>query len=557
MPKTSVQNLIAICCGFIAMLTVFVLMSVFMQNTVYRVLLTGKFPMDTKVAISNLDAHGNSAVLGHIDIQGSSENQYVGSPILNSPVSKLRLEFTSSEPLVRDNRKFSLDSIQVPKPYSLDYYFSAPRIPIDFESDQLVSANGQVFEFPNNGANTVLITSVDSFGKTNYWLIIGLPLLFFFAVWFLVKNSAWQHIPAFSDMSLGNRISSSEEFNTINGLRGLAAILVLVGHAAPGFESLQIGLGLLFVLSGFLLSKPFVLDSTKIFSWENLERYLTKRLKRILPMYYFFIFITYVITYKFDSALRHFLFIQAEGHLWPMTQIFAFYMLLPGVLLITSVSYRVHRLLPLGLVTASIVASIILMRGWMPFFNGEYHHPFFLYAFLMGVLAAYIQYDIIGSTSQKVAEWSVPARLTIGLALVFFTVTLILWSAPMKPSMVIWQYLSQFWVKAWLVTAIIVLALNTPNTIYRTIIANPLFRSVGVIGFSFYILHSLGMQLFAQIQTNYLGITNAGERGWVFTLGAFCITYVLAVITYSYVERPFFGYRQKDNREKDVRKSVT
>ena len=544
MHKTSLQNLFALACGLIATLVVFVLMSVFMQNTVHRVLLTGNFPADTKIVVSNVDNSGNSAVIGHIDIKGSTENQYVGTEVLNSPLAKLQLEF-SSKPQAAGKHRFSLDSIQVPKPYSLDYYFSAPRIPIDFESDQLVDTKGVVFEYPSDPIAAVKITSVEAFGKTNYWLIIGLPLLFFFGVWFLIRNSAWRNIPAFSDMSLGNRISSSDEFNTINGLRGLAAILVLMGHAAPGFESLQIGLGLLFVLSGFLLSKPFVLNSTKIFSLANFERYITKRLKRILPMYYLFIFITYVITFKFDTALRHFLFIQAEGHLWPMTQIFAFYMLLPVVLVITSAAYRINRFLPLLLIFACIVASIILMRDWMPFFNGEYHHPFYLYAFLMGVLAAYIQYDIIGNTLQKVADWSTPIRLILGLALLAFTVIIILWSAPMKPSMVIWQHLSQFWVKAWLVTAIILLALNTPNTIYRTIIANPLFRSVGVIGFSFYILHSLGMDIFAQIQTNYLGIANAGERGWSFTLGAFCITYIMAVITYSYVERPFFGYRQK------------
>lgn len=550
MPNNTAHNLIALCCGFLAMLSVFILMSVFMQNTVHRVLLTGNFPFDTKVTVSNLDDNGNSAVLGHIDIQGSSKNQFVGTPILNSPVSKLRLVFNRSEPLRDNNRKFSLDSIQVPKPYSLDYYFSASRIGVDFDSGQIAAENTPIFEFPNELTGTVQITSKTEFGKPNYGLIIGLPLLFFFAVWFLVRNSAWRHIPAFSDMSLGHRISSADEFNTINGLRGLAAILVLLGHAAPGFEALQIGLALLFVLSGFLLAKPFVLSSTKIFSLVNIERYITKRLKRILPMYYFFIFITYVITYKFDTALRHFLFIQAEGHLWPMTQIFAFYMLLPLVLLITSASYRLSRFLPLAILTAGIIASVILMRGWMPFFNGEYHHPFFLYAFLMGVLAAYIQYDIIGTTYHKITDWNGPARLTLGLILIAFTMTVILWSAPMKPSIVIWQYLSQFWVKAALVTVIILLALNSPNTIYRTIIANPLFRSVGVIGFSFYILHSLGMQIFTQVQTNYLGVLNAGERGWTFTLGAFCITYMMALITYSYVERPFFGNREKNNEDK-------
>ena len=548
MSKLSLQNLIALASGFIVMFAVAVLISVFMQKTIYRVLLTGHFPANTTVTVSNLDSNGNSAVLGRIDIQGSNQQQYVGTPILNIPVSRLQLDFSNSAALNTNSRQFGIDSIQVPKPYSLDYYFSAQRIPTEFESDQLVSPNQNVFEFSADGATPVTLRSKHAFGKTNYLLAIGLPLLFFVGVCLLVRNSAFQQIPAFSDMSLGNRISSAQEFNTINGLRGLAAILVLFGHSAPGFESLQIGLGLLFILSGFLLSKPFVLDSNKIFSWKNLERYVTKRLKRILPMYYLFIFVTYVITFKFDTALRHFLFIQAEGHLWPMTQIFAFYMLLPVVLLISSASYRLHRLLPAVLCTVSIIASILYMRDWMPFYNGEYHHPFYLYAFLMGVLAAFIQYDLIGNYFQKVANWNWITRLVLGLGVLAFTVIIIIWSAPIKPSMVIWQHLSQFWVKAWLVTVIILLALNTPNTIFRTIISNPLFRSVGVIGFSFYILHSLGMQIFAHFQTTYLGDINAGERGWFFTLGAFCITYVMSVITYSYVERPFFGYREKSEK---------
>lgn len=550
MGKTSPQNLIALIGGFIAMLVVFIIISVFMQNTVYRVLLKGNFPTDTLVTVSNVNSAGNSAVIAHIKIQGATKQQHVGTPVLNSPISRLRLEFKNTELPSADKRQFSLKSINVPKPYSLSYHFSQPRISIDFESDHLVAGSKAVFEFPSDTTNnSVQITSKEAFGVPNYWLAVGLPLLFFFGVWFLIRNSAWQKIPAFSDMSLGNRISSSGEFDTINGLRGLAAILVLFGHAAPGFEALQIGLGLLFVLSGFLLAKPFVLDTNKIFSLSNIERYVTKRLKRILPMYYLFVFITYVITFKFDTALRHFLFIQAEGHLWPMTQIFAFYMLLPLVLLVTSASHRLNKFLPVILITAGILASILLMRDWTPFFNGKYHHQFYLYAFLMGVLASYIQYGFVGNYFQRVANWKLPVRLIIGLALLAFTITIILWSAPMKPSMTIWRHLSQFWVKAWLITAIILFALNTPNTIYRQIITNPLFRSVGVIGFSFYILHGLGMQIFAQLQTNYLGDLNAGQRSWTFTLGAFCISYFMAVISYSYVERPFFGYREKTKTE--------
>ena len=244
-------------------------------------------------------------------------------------------------------------------------------------------------------------------------------------------------------MSLGNKISSSAEFDSINGIRGLAALMVLFSHTAPGWEALQIGLGLLFVISGFLLAKPFVLNNSKIYNLDYLERYVTKRLKRILPMYYLFVFITYVLTFKFDVALRHFLFVQAEGHLWPMTQIFAFYMLLPFILMISCAAHKLHRLLPLILLAIAVYCAITMMTGWKPFFNGLYHHEFALFAFLMGVLASYIQYDWL-SKIEFMRTGNRLIRELVGVFALVLTVLAILWSAPMKPGPEIFKYISQF-----------------------------------------------------------------------------------------------------------------
>ena len=324
----------------------------------------------------------------------------------------------------------------------------------------------------------------------------------------------------------------------------MAALLVLLSHTAPGFEALQMGLAFLFVLSGFLLSKPYVLDSQKIFSWSNVEHYISKRLRRILPMYYLYIFLIYVMTFQFDTAIRHFFFEQSAGHLWPMTQIFAFYMMLPIILIISSASYRLHRVLPIVLLGAASYASVTLMAGWKPFYNGDYSHEFFLYAFLIGILISYVQYDLIGKPAVKPwgQRWS---REILGVIAALITFYIIAWSAPMKPSAEIFRWVSQFWLKCIVSALIILFALNTPKTIYQLIISNWLFRSVGVIGFSFYILHGLGMQIFEQFQIQYLDSVNPGGRSWAFMLGAFCVTYPMAVVAYSFVERPFFGYKQK------------
>jgi peptidoglycan/LPS O-acetylase OafA/YrhL len=525
---------------------VFVLTSVFFQNTTYRVLLRGYFPVNTLVTVSSLSSTGNTGVLDTFRVQGSANTkpQYVGTRVMNLPTKNIELRFELETPSIKaSNTTLALTQIQIRKPYQNDYYYSTERIDQNFSSDQAVEGAIASYAFSND-TGQITIRSKNAIGVINWPLILGLPILFFIGTLFLTRNSFWSELPAFADMSLGNRISSSGEFDTINGLRGLAALMVLFSHTVPGFEALQVGLSLLFVISGFLLSKPFVLNNYKIFSWANLERYVTKRLKRILPMYYLYIFLMYVMTFKFDTALRHFFFVQAEGHLWPMTQIFTFYMLLPLVLVITAITYRVHRLLPVVLLGVATYFSITLMHGWMPFYNGLYSHEFFLYAFLMGVMISYIQYDLIGERGLN--PWSFRwVRELLSIIAILATFYLIAWSAPVKPAIEIFRWVSQFWVKCIACAAIVLLALNTPKTAYRLLITNWLFRSVGVIGFSFYIMHGLGMQIFAQIQTQYLGIPDGGTRSWGFMLGAFFVTYIMSVITYSYVERPFFGYREK------------
>lgn len=546
------SNLTALLAGLLTAMCVFVLLNTFFQKTVSRVLVQGFFPKDTIVTVSAISNSGNIDVIDTFEFKAhkpSAQPQYEGTSVLNVPVGRLQLDFAlknySSEHQTDSNNpeRFSLYSIQLTKPYSADFYFVPAQINLNFESAQAIKSNHAIFEF-DTANGKVSLKSKNPISLANYPLILGLPIVFFFGVWFLVRNSAWRQIPAFRDMSLGNRISSASEFNTINGVRGLAALLVLLSHTAPGWEALQMGLALLFVVSGFLLSKPFVIDNHKIFSFANIERYVTKRLKRILPMYYLFVFITYVLTFKFDVAFRHFLFIQAEGHLWPMTQIFAFYMLLPLVLLVCCAAHKVHRVLPLVLLTIGTYYSITLMHGWMPFFNGTYSHAFFLYAFLMGILASYVQYDVIRNSRITFGDrrW---ARELVGLAAIAITACTILWSAPITPPTFVSGYLNQFHIKCLLSAIIILLALNTSGTPFNILISNWLFRSVGVIGFSFYILHGLGMQIADHFALQFLGSQNLGGRSWEFVAGAFFITYLMAIVTYSYVERPFFGYREK------------
>jgi peptidoglycan/LPS O-acetylase OafA/YrhL len=97
--------------------------------------------------------------------------------------------------------------------------------------------------------------------------------------------------------------SSGRRLAGIEGLRALAASSVLVYHAwlysspdgtpvgrgtfaAMPFETLALGVTLFFVLSGFLLYRPFAAAALEAGRWPNVRAYFRNRALRILPAYW-------------------------------------------------------------------------------------------------------------------------------------------------------------------------------------------------------------------------------------------------------------------------------
>lgn len=101
----------------------------------------------------------------------------------------------------------------------------------------------------------------------------------------------------------------------IEGLRGIAALCVLVHHVSIRTQhaeavgpygvvagQLQHGLTLFFVLSGFLLFRPFAMAVLDGRALPSLRRYATNRFLRIYPVYVVILLISGVV---FDAAYRY------------------------------------------------------------------------------------------------------------------------------------------------------------------------------------------------------------------------------------------------------------
>lgn len=138
----------------------------------------------------------------------------------------------------------------------------------------------------------------------------------------------------------------------LNGMRGLAVLLVFMSHAsgrgmsvAPwaNFHGIgHIGVYLFFVLSGFLLTK-------NLLQGQKTLQFFSRRFFRIAPLYFFILLCVVVyqasgnynsryLFIKNDSLgiLLHFLFLKGDGIFWSICAEYSFYLLLPIVLFLIS-----------------------------------------------------------------------------------------------------------------------------------------------------------------------------------------------------------------------------
>ena len=78
----------------------------------------------------------------------------------------------------------------------------------------------------------------------------------------------------------------------LDGIRGIAILLVMIGHSWPRLSLLAVsGVSLFFVLSGFLITRILVNNVGKP---NYFRRFYTRRALRIWPLYYLILGITFL-----------------------------------------------------------------------------------------------------------------------------------------------------------------------------------------------------------------------------------------------------------------------
>src|ERR1700722_5000463 len=229
------------------------------------------------------------------------------------------------------------------------------------------------------------------------------------------------------------QVSHVDRVASLTGIRAVAAILVVGTHAAyttgkytHGYwglvgARLEIGVPIFFVLSGFLLFRPWVKSAATGRRPPSLSRYARHRVRRIMPAYVITVLFAYVL-YDFRDAGPN------PGHTWmglvrnlTLTQIYcngylgkylhqgltqmwslaveaSFYVLLPFLAYFLLVVISRRRWRP-RLVVGTLLALALISPTWLALVHVDHWFPdgarlwlpTYLAWFLGGMLLAVLQ----------------------------------------------------------------------------------------------------------------------------------------------------------------------
>ena len=229
------------------------------------------------------------------------------------------------------------------------------------------------------------------------------------------------------------QVSHADRVAPLTGIRAVAALLVVGTHAAyttgkytHGYwglvgSRLEIGVPIFFVLSGFLLFRPWVKSVAADGPPPALRRYAWHRVRRIMPAYVITVLFAYVLYHFRDAGpnpghswtglLRNLTLTQiyTDGYLgkylhqgltqmWSLAVEGAFYVVLPVLAYVLLVLICRRRWQP-KLLLGALIGMTLISPGWLILVHADHWFPdgarlwlpTYLAWFLAGMILAVLQ----------------------------------------------------------------------------------------------------------------------------------------------------------------------
>lgn len=359
---------------------------------------------------------------------------------------------------------------------------------------------------------------------------------------------------------------------SLTGMRGFAALMVVLIHVTGRTEYPWLGVHgygpiALFVLSGFLLYRPFARWVLGVAAKPSLRDFAIRRLLRIFPAYWvvlhvwYFVypaavpssFVTYLKQLTLINTLEFFGLVQGLQQAWSMGAELTWYVALPFLALAAhSVVSRVSPAHRVKVHVALLLTALPVSVGWLvfvhhgsPWDSASMWLPKFLACFAFGALVAMMmEAERAGLTTinrgRKLMEdpWLLPL-----LAVLFVVVGTSEWGGPHTfQALTLSQELVRDGAAFGLAGTLLVISVfSGPRAPFVRLLSTRWMQATGRWSYGIYLVHMPLIVLLASDRTFPGG--PGGVMLWL--LWVVPISYLLGAASYAWVEVPTMGWSKK------------
>lgn len=347
-------------------------------------------------------------------------------------------------------------------------------------------------------------------------------------------------------------------FPILDGIRGLAVLLVFLSHAAASVfeEAGGIGVTIFFVLSGFLITNLLVEEVSRTGDIRLFSFYM-RRILRLFPALYFLLLLCLLIfrSINLSEALLISIYLGNWArvcgislgwlhHTWSLAIEEQFYIVWPFIVLgasrLRADYYSLLAWFAFAAALLSIFVRATLWHGEQSILSVHFRTDANAFGLFFGCMTACL---FRMEFSHRIIKFLATVAITSlfllsGLLRVIGLKSIFLYST--------WFTFVPSWPIAAILSSIVILAgvsneSNTPSLIRKLFESQPL-RTLGRISYGFYLWHALVIFHFYPAMETKLSLP--AHQSVFGILLMFLGSLLLSVISYRYVEQPFLGLKK-------------
>lgn len=350
----------------------------------------------------------------------------------------------------------------------------------------------------------------------------------------------------FTDQN-AKRSTHGDSLYALDGLRGIAVLVVLMSHTSAFGMYAQGSLGVLlfYFLSGFVLTLPYAEDPGKLLGKKEFFRYATNRFLRLVPVYLVAVAVyTLYLGNDFSWFLYNASFIKGWNHLWSVAEEARFYLLFPLIIILLA-------FIP-GYILRILTLSVLIYYAYQ--YKGMHKIDmmdgrdvaFYFWMFLGGSLASILYSCPTVKKYKDVAMLKYITSIIAGIILLSLFLTSdymisTIWR-PLFPSIPENLHLNGWHMPGvWfgLFLALILSVTTYTDSLPAKFLQLPVLRHLGLLSYSLYLFHMVILM--------YLG--KYGLKGEGLFIAVLAITWFIALFTYIGIEKPFLMLKSKQEKE--------